>query len=274
MTKFVFNETEKEVLQNLVPAPDSHKGQNGKVLVIGGSELFHVASKWSLDVLTKLVDMVFYCSTGENNELVSTQMQKEAKSEFWGGIVIEREKIEEYVEEAEAILIGPGMTRSEETKELTDRLLARYQDKKWIIDAGALQMVNPSLLPEGAILTPHERELEMLRQNGWQENQNVIILLKGEVDKVLKQGELLEEIKGGNSGMTKGGTGDCLAGLVAGIYAHNESAVWSASVASKICKEAGEKLWEEVGPFFDASDLATEIPKTLWRRIELEKREK
>jgi len=48
----------------------SHKGQNGKVLLIGGSELFHAASRWSLDILSAMVDMVFYSSVPENNELI------------------------------------------------------------------------------------------------------------------------------------------------------------------------------------------------------------
>jgi len=93
-----------------LPAPNSHKGLNGKLLIIGGSELFHAASKWSLDIASKFVDMVFYSSVPENNELI-----REAKGEFWNGIVIERDNLTSYLEEADTILIGPGMERTSES---------------------------------------------------------------------------------------------------------------------------------------------------------------
>ena len=42
------------------PHSDSHKGENGKVMIIGGSKLFHAASLWPLEIASKIVDMVFY----------------------------------------------------------------------------------------------------------------------------------------------------------------------------------------------------------------------
>ena len=65
--------------------------------------------------------------------------------------------------------------------------------------------------------------------------------------------------------MTKGGTGDCLAGLVAAVWTKIDDEVQAAEVASIICKEAGDELYEQVGTFFNASDLAATIPKTAWR---------
>jgi len=56
---------------------DSHKGQNGKLLIIGGSQLFHAASKWSLDIASKIVDMVFYSSVPSNNQLIKKWQQGE-----------------------------------------------------------------------------------------------------------------------------------------------------------------------------------------------------
>src|SRR3989344_5034505 len=95
-------------LQQLkLPDPTSHKGQNGKLLIIGGSQLFHAASKWSLDVASRLVDMVFYSSVPSNNDLL-----KQAKGEFWNGIVLPRGQTEPYLQESDVVLIGPGMERS------------------------------------------------------------------------------------------------------------------------------------------------------------------
>ena len=90
-----------------LPARDSHKGQNGKLLIIGGSKLFHAASLWSFTVASRIVDMVYYASVPENNQIV-----QKAKEEFRNGIVVQREELEGYVYEADCILIGPGMVRS------------------------------------------------------------------------------------------------------------------------------------------------------------------
>ncbi len=295
-----------------LPKPNSHKGHNGKLLIIGGSELFHAASKWSLDVASKLVDMVFYSSVPSNNATLL-----EAKGQFWNGIVVPRGEVESYCAEADCILIGPGMERREsrrmtttnwskpltpedwesDTERLVNFLLSSFPDKKWVIDAGALQMVNPSLLNTHCILTPHYRELtrlfeavpsgeyafgkfspdvseddvEKLRANAQaaqemsEQLSGATLLIKGMVDFVANSRNA-RAVAGGNPGMTKGGTGDVLAGLVAGLYC--TSTAWSAAVVgSFVNKRAGERLGENVGPFFSASDLAIEVPATLWSEL-------
>lgn len=245
-----------------LPDPDSHKGQNGKLLIIGGSELFHAASKWSLDIASKFVDMLFYSSVPQNNQLI-----KEAKGQFWNGIVVAREEMENYIAEADCILIGPGMERTTQTEQITNHLLAKYSDKKWVLDAGALQMMEPKLLNSNCIVTPHRVELDRLLTNAATDlpgllKTGVTVLLKGHTDYIYQR-ELIIPVDGGNGGMTKGGTGDVLAGLVAGLYCTNE-ALASAVVASYVNKQAGDKLYAEVGPFFNASDLVATIPEVIW----------
>ena len=88
-----------------------------------------------------------------------------------------------------------------------------------------------------------------------------IVLLKGEEDVVCSSKECVV-IKGGNAGMTKGGTGDVLAGLVAALACNND--LWLAATAgSYINKKAGESLFEKVGYYFNSSDLADEIPRVM-----------
>jgi len=273
-----------KILKKLyIPPPNSHKGQNGKLLIIGGSQLFHAASLWSLTVASRIVDMVFYSSIPTNNELV-----KEAKKEFRNGIVVPRSKIHDYINEADCILIGPGLPRKEgeetgddNTEELTSSLLKRYPNKRWVIDGGSLRTIEPELISQHAILTPHPKEFETLKlkikneklkmkmQNLKLEEQvqffakefSCIVLLKGPVD-VISNGSETVEVKGGNAGMTKGGTGDVLAGLVAALYCKNE-AFLSAAAGSFINKKAGELLFKKAGYYFNASDLANETPKVM-----------
>ena len=279
-----------EVLKSLyIPPKDAHKPQNGAVILIGGSHLFHAASLWSLTVISRIVDMTFYSSVEENNEIV-----KAAKEEFRNGIVVPRNRIDDYINEADVVLIGPGLPREaglekgdDNTKELTERLLKKYPDKKWVIDGGSLQTMDPEILlglKAMPILTPHKKEFEKLfnfqlpifnfQSNPNELNEqiqnsvgamakkyNCVILLKGEKDIVCSPEETVL-VSGGNAGMTKGGTGDVLAGLVAALYAKNE-AFLSATAASYLNKKAGESLFERVGYYFNASDLADEIPKVM-----------
>lgn len=253
----------------------SHKGQNGRLLLIGGSALFHAASLWSLTVASRIVDLVHYASVPENNELVA-----KAKDAFRNGIVIPRAEIDAYIEEDDCILIGPGMTRDEETKGLTHRLLVAYPAKQWVIDAGALQMMDIADIPLGAILTPHRGEFAQMwakrhetsdkRQEEQSDEEKVrifakeyqcIVLLKGEKD-IASNGKEIRVIEGGNVGMTKGGTGDVLAGLIAALACTNDPFL-STIAGSCINKKAGDDLYAAVGPFFNASDLADQIPKTM-----------
>ena len=126
--------------------------------------------------------MVFYASVPENNDIV-----QQAKAEFRNGIVVRRENLDDYAVEADCMLIGPGMMRGEKerintTQHLslaeitaiedqgeqsywfTKYLLETYPQKKWVIDAGALQMMDPEWLRplSRVIITPHPKEFERL----------------------------------------------------------------------------------------------------------------
>lgn len=301
---------DSNILKQLyTPPPGSHKGQNGKLMVIGGSHLFHAASLWALQIASRIVDMVFYSSVPENNQIV-----QELKKEFHNGIVVPRDQIEDYINEADCILIGPGMLRAaheikdqkskiknleeinrledegEQSYWLTKYLLEKYPQKKWVIDAGALQMMEPEwLLPlqGNVVLTPHlgefERVFHSVIPNSFRDPQqedtkmlkqvqhdivekiakkyNCSILLKGKKD-IVCSAEKCIEISGGNAGMTKGGTGDVLAGLVAALACKNDLFL-AATAGSYINKKAGESLFEKVGYYFNASDLADEIPQVM-----------
>lgn len=275
---------DKLILKHLyIPSPDSHKGQNGRVLVVGGSKLFHAASLWALSIASRIVDMVFYASVPENNEIVLG-----AKKEFRNGIVVPRSDIEHYAREADCILVGPGLNRSElriknpeirtireinnlenegeQTYWLTKLILEKFPQKKFVLDAGSLQMMEPEWLlglKQMPILTPHKGEFEKLFQDDIVKEMSAkyhcVVLLKGQEDIVCSP-DACVSIAGGNAGMTKGGTGDVLAGLTAGLYAQNSDPFLVAQSASFFNKKAGESLFKKVGYYFNASDLMEEIP--------------
>lgn len=270
-----FNKSELKKLY--IPPSDSHKGQNGKLLLIAGSKLFHSSSLWALKVASRIVDMVFYSSVSENNKIAT-----DLKREFRDGIIIPRNKIEDYIQEADCILIGPGLPRKsgqevgdDDTKSLTEKLLKKYPDKKWVIDGGSLQTIDPALIPHNAILTPHHKEFEKLFGNDsdvakMAEKYGCTIVLKGPrdivcgFDKSARSPTLkLRRVEGGNAGMTKGGTGDVLAGLIASLYCKNDNPFLVACSGSYINKKAGESLFKKVGYYFNSSDLVDEIPRVM-----------
>lgn len=258
-------------------------------MIIGGSTLFHSASLWPLEIGSRVVDMVFYSSIPTNNDIA-----QKIKEEWRSGIIVPQKDMENYIEEADCILLGPGMVRSEtiekhknlsglseilsladeaeQTYYLTKYLLEKYPDKKWVIDAGALQMMELSWLKQlhgHVVLTPHIKEferlfgLEPLSMNVAEmaAMHNCIILLKRNIDTVASPNDCVL-VEGGNAGMTKGGTGDVLGGLVAALSCKNDMYL-AAKCASFFNKQAGESLYKKVGMYFNASDLAQELPHVM-----------
>lgn len=279
-----------------IPPADSHKGQNGRVLIIGGSKLFHAASLWAAEIATYFADMVHYISTQEN-EAIFTAL----KTTFRNGMIVSREVMSDYIREDDAILIGPGMVRGEITNSeliinntqdvlhiedeatythyLTKYLIHEFPDKKFIFDAGALQMMEPQWLLElkqKPIITPHQHEFENLfgisvidmaldekvaivKQKA--QEYRCVIVLKAVTD-IITDGEHVIMIDGGNAGLTKGGSGDILAGLMASFYAKNDI-LTSAVLASYILKRSADELSEEKGLWYNMNDLIHNIPVIL-----------
>ncbi|MFH0943314.1 MAG: NAD(P)H-hydrate dehydratase [Candidatus Beckwithbacteria bacterium] len=250
----------KTLKQLYRPGKDSHKGENGKLLIIGGSELFHSASMWALEAASRIVDIVFYSSVAVNEQIIRKQ-----KERFQNGIIVPQGKLDEYVAEADCILIGPGMERTKETADKTNYLLKKFKGKKWVIDGGALQMMDKKLLNKNMIITPHHQEYKLLfgqeKIETAAQKYGCTIVLKGREDVICDANKCLIN-RTGNEGMTKGGTGDVLAGLIAALYCKNK-AFLAASCGIYLNGLAGDRLYVLVGPYFNASDLVKEIPRVM-----------
>lgn len=273
----------KEVVKLKIP----NIGETGAVTIIGGSELFHGAPILSLKVASRINKMVFFSSPEPSVGRVAEYLKSKLMSFIW----VPWDEVERYIEKSDSILIGPGLMRYRKknqraktkdrnwcddacraTRDITHKLLSKYKSKKWVIDAGSLQVMDPNIIPKKAILTPNKKELEILFGIKSKENiseklqvyaskYDCLILLKGKEDIIISKDKQIM-IKGGNRGMVKGGMGDVLAGLVVSFYAEND-AYLSASWASYIAKKAGDELFKQVGVNFNADDLADKIPKII-----------
>lgn len=273
------------------PKQHSHKGNNGKLLVIGGSELFHSSLIWAAAVAGKVVDMVHVASpAGVNERLVRERI----KSTFLDGIVVPWDRVGTYVMEDDCVVIGPGMPRQEglelgelSTKDIVNTLVSRFKKTRWVIDGGALQEIDWRLLTKMMIITPHEREYQRLVGSmnqpellitDWNDVDERVekvgelsvvlggaaVLTKGRVD-VIALGKRVITIEGGDEGLTKGGTGDVLAGLVGALATMQPLGV-AAVVASLVVKRAAEQLRKKQGRWYATTDLVAQIP-TAFREL-------
>ena len=298
---------DKALLKKLYKPDENSSGEeNGQVTIIGGSSLFHGAPLLSLKVASRVVDMVFFTSPEPSVGAVAEQIKSKLLSFIW----IPWEDVEAYIQKSDAVLIGPGMMRyrsenkkskvknqndkskfkildadkpldgeGRKTREITKRLLLKFPEKKWVIDAGSLQTMDEVYIPSESILTPNVKEFELLFKLKTQNlklkstiqksklvqekarQYNCTIVLKGPETIVCSPNECVI-VKGGNAGMTKGGTGDVLAGLTVALLSKNNPFL-AASVASYIAKAAADELYSKVGTNYNADDLADKIPKTL-----------
>lgn len=264
---------EKELKKLFKPQRESVKGDNGQVTIIGGSELFHGAPLFALKTASRIVDMVFFTSPEPSIGKIAENLKSQLSSFIW----VPWEEVGEYIKKSDAILIGPGLMRyhqeggktfdgaGKKSKEITEELLSQFSDKQWVIDAGSLQVMEAKFIPQNAILTPNKREFRMLfgeiKPEEAARKYQCIIMSKGPEELVYSPQEKIS-IKGGNPGLTKGGTGDVLAGLALALAAKNPSLL-AACAASCLLKKAGDELQLKVGLVYNADDLAEKIPEVL-----------
>jgi len=271
--------------------PDASTGKysGGQVTIIGGSSLFHGAPVLALKAASRLVSMVFFATPEEDRDIANEIKIKSGLSSF---IWIPRDEIDSYVSKSDAVLIGPGMMRNKkegdgfvcdewgkETREITLRLLEKYSNKQWVVDGGSLQVVEIEKIPKGSIITPNRKEYEMLfgekldldiqvaaRQIVEQAKRYEVIILHKDRISLVTDGERIVSIDGGNDGLTSGGIGDLIAGLIVALVAKNEP-VLSVSVASFLVKKAAEDLEKERGLMFNSEDIAEQVPLTYGRLV-------
>lgn len=218
---------------------------------------------------SRLVDMVFFGSPERDLEMVA-----KLNSFIW----VPWEEVDKYIAKSEAVLIGPGFMRfrseevSEEEKmacdeecrksrEITKNFLEKFPHKRWVIDGGSLQVMDKEWIPKNSILTPNDREFELLfgkiETGEAAEKYSCVIVRKGPVAHVT-DGETVYEVEGGNAGLTKGGTGDVLAGTIVGLAAKNP-ALLAAAAGAYILKKAADELFLKKGYGFNADDVAEKL---------------
>jgi ADP-dependent NAD(P)H-hydrate dehydratase / NAD(P)H-hydrate epimerase len=257
----------------------SHKGQNGSVLVLGGSSDYSGAPALAaLSSLRAGIDMsVIACPSSVVSPIRSYSPDLIVRGLSNNYIKFDdTSKILELSKDADSMVIGCGIGRKEETGLALNEMIEKIR-MPIVVDADALKILDPDLLKGSRneiVLTPHKAEFKAffgidipkkLNQKidvvlEYSREYECTILLKGVVD-IISNGETVKLNLTGNPGMTVGGTGDILAGLVGGLMAKGHEALEAAYLGSYINGAAGDLAREDYGYNFLASDILKYIPK-------------
>ncbi len=260
-----------------------HKGDFGRLLVIGGSEVYSGAPTLvSLAAMRTGVDLV-YLATPEKNAYEISSMSPDlitVKLEGDNLNPANMETLKPYIQAVDVVAMGPGLGLKPETQEFVKACIDAVEKagKPLLLDADGLKAFakfkRPLKVP--LVLTPHAGEYAILTGETLPEDTtklveaimknakklNATILVKGKVDLICDK-ERSKLNFTGNPGMTVGGTGDVLGGIVAGLMAQHVDPFEAAVAGAFVNGAAGDFVAREIGYHMVATDIIDWIPKVL-----------
>ncbi|ADY01788.1 carbohydrate kinase, YjeF related protein [Vulcanisaeta moutnovskia 768-28] len=276
--------------------PDSKKGDNGRVLFIGGSREFtgaiYLAAKASLRTG---VDLSIVMAPRDVARDIRAHDPSIIAIPLDGDYLMLNhvDQIMEQVGKSHVIAIGPGLGLREETMKAVVELVSRAVDvgKKVVIDADAIKAIGElkrqDLITKNVIVTPHAGEFKWLtgidvtkEGNTWSRALMVrdvvksslrggIVLLKGNVD-VITDGQRYKVNFTGNPGMTVGGTGDVLTGVVSALMVKVQDSLEAAAIGAFITGLAGDLAAKDLGYHITPTDVIENIPKVFRRLVSVD----
>ncbi|MDH3312360.1 MAG: NAD(P)H-hydrate dehydratase [Nitrosopumilus sp.] len=271
------------IVKKFIPARKlkSRKGDNGVVLVIGGSYIYHGAPILSSIAALRCGTDLVYTSVPNINvtptraispnliviPLVDQKLTRGAVNKLLGVLP----------QNLDSATIGMGLAIQERNAllHLVKSLLDR--DVRLSLDASALIPEVLSLLAnKNVVVTPHAGEFKRLFGESPPNSKNERIKL---VEKKAKENEITVLLKGATDvisngsttylyekkipAMTVGGTGDVLSGLVAGLLSKNRNSLESAAAATFINGLAGKAVQKKLGLHMTSMDLLDAIPSAM-----------
>ena len=257
---------------------NSRKGDNGKVLVVGGSYMYHGAPILSsLAALRTGADLVYTAVpkiTAQATRAASPVLIviPLADSKLTRGSV--NKLLGQIPAGIDSATIGMGLAveNIEALKLLIKSLIER--DVRLSLDASALRKdILPIIKGKNVVVTPHAGEFERLFGEKLSDNKKtrisiaekhakkntITILLKGEDDIITNGTKTLINSKK-TSAMTVGGTGDVLSGIVASMMSRNRNVMEAAASAAFLNGQAGKLIQKQFGTHMIATDLIDVLP--------------
>ena len=269
------------------PRSESYKGKNGRVLVVGGGPYTGAPALAGMAAYRVGVDLVriavphgiFPIIASYSPNFIVHPLTSEHRLNS-----IDISTIQHLLPKVDSLVIGPGLGSRPETKEAVMSLISKCTVSSkhpipLVIDASAIDAVAEDLTSlDGCtgVITPHagefkkltgdslpepiEERVEVIRESA--ERLGLTIVLKGAVD-IISDGVSVKRNRTGNPGMTVGGTGDVLAGVIGGILAKGPEPFNAGRIGAFINGYSGDLAFEEMGYSLTATDIIECIPKTL-----------
>ena len=288
----------KEYVKTLLPKREqnSHKGTFGSVLNIAGSINYRGAAYLSTKSALKVgAGYVELASVNEVISSVSTLCPEavflplEQKS---GTIAAdEYKKFSDILPKIKVLLLGCGISLSEKNQEEIEKFIKNllsdleFFEKPVIIDADGINIISRlkiEKLPPKTILTPHPAELSRLLNidvskiqknrikyaNTAAERYSSTVVLKGQ-NTVVTDGKEVFVNKTGNSALAKAGTGDVLAGMIAGFCSQGVNCLNAAVLGVYLHGLSGEIASEKMSEYsVNASELIDFIPDAILKILD------
>ena len=253
---------------------ESHKGQNGRVLVVGGSWKYYgspaLVAKAALRVGADLAYLLV------PDKIAPTVASYSPDFIVWGyaGHTLNGnafELFQELAKKTDAMVLGNGLTKEPEALDVAARMAGMWR-KPLLIDADCLGRITR----HGALYTPHV--VEFKRMHGRAADENLArrcaqvaetarsaggtVLLKGIVD-IISDGKKTALSRTGNAGMTCGGSGDTLAGIAGALLASGHGNFEAGCIAAYLNGLAGDLARKGLGNSLIASDIVENLPSAL-----------
>ena len=267
---------ERGDLLRLSRDPTAHKGDFGRVLVVGGGPYTGAPALAAQSALRAGADLAFVACPSS----VAREIQGYSENLIlrpFDGEHLAPDHVDSLLTEAsdhDTVVFGPGLGSHDETLAAVESFLGSF-DGTAIVDADALQVV-PSVDTDATLVcTPHQGELQKMggeTADDWRERAELVesfaadightVLVKGAYD-VISDGETTRVNRTGNPGMTVGGTGDVLAG-VTGALACVLDPLSAGAVGAYANGRSGDIVVDEQGYGLVATDLLGALPRALW----------
>jgi hydroxyethylthiazole kinase-like uncharacterized protein yjeF len=259
----------------------AHKGDFGRLLVIGGSEVFSGAPTLvSLAALRTGVDIAYLAAPTKTAYAISSISPDLITIKLDGNNLKPSNMtiLAPYLDMVDAVAMGPGLGLNPETSEFVKACVDAVEKagKPLLLDADGLKAFakfkRPLKVP--LVLTPHAGEYAILTGEKLPENLEekvamiqktakelkATILVKGKVD-IICDADRVKLNFTGNAGMTVGGTGDVLSGIVGGLLAQKVDAFEAAVAGAFVNGACGDFVASEIGFHMVATDILDWIPR-------------
>jgi len=212
----------------------SHKGTFGRVVLIGGNQQYGGAIIMSAEACIKSgAGLTTVVTAEKNHSALHARLPEAMVLAFW-----ETTMIDQVLEKADVVLIGPGLGLDKTALTLLKGVLKSQKEQQWlVIDGSAISLFSEYNLtlkyPEQTVFTPHQAEWERLSGLSFiqqtEENNRAKqallgakIVLKSHRTTIYDEAIAYYQNPLGNPGMATGGTGDTLAGMITGFLAQFE----------------------------------------------------